>query len=79
MHLFGALEAGKMIPGLRTVAKKIDPILRKAILKNPTATLAVEGTGVLAETEVVARGASDLDQAIAGGGTTLAARGIQRK
>jgi|TARA_R100000482_G_C5132067_1_gene152655 hypothetical protein len=65
-YLFGALEVGKKIPGVRTFAKKVDTLTRQAILKNPWATAGVEGLGVLAETEVVARGGGALEQGGAG-------------
>lgn len=73
VYMFGGLEAAKLVPGLKHVAKKVDPVFRKAILANPFTTMGVELTGVLAETEAAARGASDLAQTGIGIGSTIVA------
>ena len=73
VYMFGGLELAKRIPYLKVLARKLDPIMRKAILKNPVTTAGVELTGVLTETEIAARGGGEGLQAVGGVASTVVA------
>jgi len=65
-YLFGGLELAKKIPYLKLIAKPVDKTMRKAILGNPQLAIGTDVSGIAAETEVKARGGSELQQIGAG-------------